>query len=180
MMRFTRSLITLGVLIGSLSHAVVAEPVKTQIQWVKPENFKDISAGHSESQKNFQKRLFAAIEKHIQNIANEMLPEQFTLAVAIYDMDLSGEIKFDQSYSGMKKLRVVGTDTPPVINLGYLIVDKHNNDVKSGAEVLYESNFRYKKVQSNEFAFEKRLLTRWLKEEFEDLSYEGNAFIQNQ
>lgn len=179
-MRISRSLISLGVLLGSFGSLAAAETPKTQVQWVQPETFKDISAGHSESQKNFQKRFFGAMEKQIEKIAEEMLPEQFTLAVAVYDVDLSGEIKFDQSYSGMKKLRVIGTDTPPVINLGYLVVDKQNNSVKSGAEILFEVNFRYQKAHTTEFAFEKRLLTRWLKKELKDLNYEGNAFIQNQ
>lgn len=136
-----------------------------QVNWVNPDSYRDLEPGHSDSKSNFQTRFFKSLEKHIQKLAKENLPPNYTLAVAVYDVDLSGSINMGSSYSGLKMMRYVGEDQPPAIELGYIVVDENNKEVAKGAKLLQDKDFRWRRKQSQEFHHEKKLIEKWFDKE---------------
>ena len=164
-MKLTKNLLTGAVFSLATLFSASSLAATAQVNWVNPDNYRDLEPGHSDSKTNFQKRFFKSLEKHIQKLAKENLPPNYTLAVAVYDVDLSGSLNMGSSYAGMKMMRMVGEDQPPAIELGYIVVDENNKEVLKGAKFLKDKNFRWRRKQSKEFFHEKKLIEKWFNKE---------------
>lgn len=138
---------------------------KVQVNWVSPENYSDILPGHTDSADKYQQRFFTAMEKRIKKVADDYLPADYTLAVAVYNVDMAGVINASQSYDGMKMTRLIGEGQAPSIELGFLVLDKDGKEVIKGADILREDNFRYRTNHSKEFFHEGRIVEKWFKKQ---------------
>lgn len=137
------------------------------IEWQKPENFRDIKGG-VENQKNFQERALETLTAVFEEGALKTLPSDQTLHLTITDVDLAGEVEYHYSDfpSGVRVMREMYY---PSIELSYVLKDKNGEVIKSGEEKITDMSSlaaesfhpRYKS-----FDHEKRMINKWFSETF--------------
>lgn len=131
-----------------------------KMDWVKPEQYKDIDAG-GDAKAKFQTRLFKDLEKTFQEGAAK-LPQDHKLEISMLDIDLAGHV--NHSAGVMARRIVTDTDFPRIIF--YMVLrDKDNNIVFQGKQSLREkklkhNSFRMKGSQSK-FYMEKDIIEKW-------------------
>lgn len=152
---FKTAIVSLAIL---FSFSASAADVK--VDWVKPEQYKDIDAG-GEGKSNFKKKLFKNLESVFATGAKD-LPSDYKLEISMLDIDLAGHV--DHSAGVMARRIITDNDFPRIIF--YMILrDDKGNIVFQGKQNLREkkmkhNSFRMKGSQS-EFFMEKDLIEKW-------------------
>ncbi len=155
------------VLITLLSFSLVSfggMAANVEINWVEPENYKDVRPGNHGSKKKFEEQVFYTLEKHFTKMA-EQLPEGQLLTVNVTDIDLAG----DTMIGGINQYRVIKGVYHPRIEFSYQLVDdkgvsRYNGEInlkdrhfKSGSTGRYKNDF---------LSYEKLMLDKWFKKTF--------------
>ena len=101
-------------------------------------------------------------EKEIKNISTSVLPSDYTMVIAIRDVDLAGDLSLVSYFGNQKLVRVIADEQPPRLNISYAILDKDGNEITSNAEIITDKKFRFRTNRNNGFAHERRTLRQWL------------------
>jgi hypothetical protein len=163
--RLIVSAITLG-----LSSQVMAQ-TEVEIEWDKPEKYRDVRPSN-ESRKRFKEKTFQHINEYMNKLALA-LPENQKLLMKITDLDLAGQV-WPASFIGLglsgSDVRVVKNIHIPRINFSYELLDKSGQVLQQAEVKLKDMSFldhSNRSFKSDSLRYEKSMLQRWFKKEFE-------------
>lgn len=124
----------------SLVGLTAALNAKVSVDFTDVENYRDIQLGATNSEKE-QQIVLSAVKKSFENTAKRYLPENYSLAVTVVDIDLAGDFELPSSMG--HDIRLVTDIFPPRINFHYEIRDGENQIVKKEDAKLVDLNFMY-------------------------------------
>jgi hypothetical protein len=146
---------------GSLGWASAALAGTANVAFVNAPSFSDAGGSTDDERNNLD-----ALARHVQSLAQRLLPAEQSLKVEVLDVDLAGSVL--DSRRGTSLTRVVrgGADFPR-IRLRYSL-EQNGRVVRSGEEALADLNYArgmsgsYR--ESQPLHYEKRMLEAWFKE----------------
>ena len=137
-----------------------AGPAKVDVDWLNPMDYKDIRTSGSESQADFERRLFTSLEKVLSDQAGK-LPENYRLTIQVNDITLAG---YRASRGGTSNVRVYRDGYPARLAFHYALFGKTDEILKEGSETLRSSSFSGttgRTSRNESFQVEKKLLRDW-------------------
>lgn len=168
-MKILTGLIIFAVTFG-LSSQVAAQS-KVEIEWDKPEKFRDVRASN-ESRKRFRDSTFERIDEYMNELALT-LPDNKKLLMKVTDLDLAGQV-LPASFIGLghggSDVRVIKNIDIPRISFSYQLLDSSGQVLQTAAVKLKDMSFldRNNHFFRNEvLRYEKNMLKRWFDEEFD-------------
>ena len=138
----------------------LAGPAQVDVDWSNHVNYKDIRTSGSESQADFEHRLFTSLEKLLSDQAGK-LPEDYRLTMRVDDLSLAG---YRDSRGGTRSVRVYRDGYPARLEFQYALYSETGELLKEGSETLQSSSFTGTtgRTSRNEpFQMEKKLLRDW-------------------
>ncbi|HCB10495.1 MAG TPA: hypothetical protein DEO96_12800 [Alteromonas sp.] len=132
------------------------------VHWLGIEDYTDLKGGDGVKEDQYANEFFTLIEKEIKNISTSVLPSDYTMVIAIRDVDLAGDLSLVSYFGNQKLVRVIADEQPPRLNISYAILDKDGNEITSNAEIITDKKFRFRTNRNNGFAHERRTLRQWL------------------
>ncbi len=134
---------------------------EAKVTYVEPEKFTDVISGYetdtearSEVIKEFN-GIFSRLSKR--------LPDGYELEVAVTDIDLAGQVRFNFRRS-TRNYRVLKSEDWPRVIFSYSIKDMAQNVIASGNENLVDLDYLHQINTSNSrFKFEEQMLKDWFR-----------------
>ncbi|AWL13307.1 hypothetical protein HMF8227_02858 [Saliniradius amylolyticus] len=154
----------------TLSGAAFAQ-AKTEINWVKPEDFTDIRPAN-ESRKRFRERVMKQLEDYMTETLAAHLPEGYHWSMTITDLDLAGQV-WPGHFVGLdtsSDVRMIKRIDIPRMDFDYQLKDAEGKVVmeEQGVE-LKDMSFQDRVnplFDSDNFKYEKNMLRRWFNKTF--------------
>jgi hypothetical protein len=137
-----------------------------QIRWVDVEKYSDLKPTSNERADALQSKFFDFMQRTVEEYAKNNIAKDYTLVIAVYDVDLAGKVKPSNNYGVQSMSRIIDDSTPPRLSVGYILVDKDNKEIKSGAALIESKKFRARGSNASTFHYEKKAIKRWLDSEF--------------
>lgn len=138
-----------------------------RVEYLHPENFRDIGQGYYGSDKQ-RTAYLEELRKHIQQRAGRLLPEGQSLAVTITDVDMAGSF---EPWRRHYDVRIVRDIYPPRIDLHFQLIDANGDIVKEGERKLRDMAFLMSstmyRYRNDTLRYEKALLDDWLERDFQ-------------
>jgi hypothetical protein len=151
-----------------LAMAMAAWAADVEIEWVKPEKYRDIRSGE-EGQKSFQNRVISALTSYFKEAAAEKMPADQTLHLTITDVDLAGDVEYFFSDFPMG-IRVMRDVYFPNIEFNYELRDAGGKVLKSGKENIKDMGYLFSRlpyINNPPFDYEKRMIDDWFRKNFQ-------------
>ena len=111
------------------------------VHWLGIEDYTDLKGGDGVKEDQYANEFFTLIEKEIKNISTSVLPSDYTMVIAIRDVDLAGDLSLVSYFGNQKLVRVIADEQPPRLNISYAILDKDGNEITSNAEIITDPSF---------------------------------------
>lgn len=148
--------LSLATLLFALGLQATAQAAGTvNVRWVDPANFSDVSRSPIDRERELQ-----ALGEFIGKLGKH-LPDGQVLNIEVTDLNLAGEMN-PFSWREVRVLR--GRADWPKMELRYTL-ESGGRTLKSGQAQLADMNYLFQ-PRSDHFGYEKRMVERWLKEEF--------------
>lgn len=150
-----------------LAGAAWAEP-KLSVVFVHPENYSDASYSSTFANAKDLADVQRDVARHLQSLAQRLLPPDDSLKIEILDIDLAGRVEPFRSRIG-SDVRVVRDVSWPSIELRYTLT-RGDKAMPIREERLSDLNYRssFNRYHSGDrLRYEKAMLDRWFKERFE-------------
>lgn len=164
-------LVTSAFALGLSSYVVAQDADKVEIEWDKPEKYRDVRASN-ESRKRFREATFERITEYMNELASS-LPANQKLQMKVSDLDLAGQV-WPASFVGLghsgADVRIIKSIDIPRINFSYQLVDESGQVVQQAEVKLKDMSFfdRGSHIFRNDpLSYEKNMLKRWFNKEFE-------------
>ena len=138
---------------------------EAEIKWVNVDKYTDLKSDTKSNEVKLQQAFFKKLQDEASKFAQENLPSNQRLVIAVYDVDLAGSVELAGGNGRWALKRVVKDETPPSLSVGYIVVDDSGKEIKSGAEALTVNMFRNRGHESWRFFYETRLLNKYLSKE---------------
>ena len=150
-----------------LAMAMAAQAANVEIEWFKPEKYRDIQGG-VESKKRFQERVMASLTSFFKEAAAEILPADQTLYLTITDVDLAGDVEyfFTSFPTGVRVIRDIYF---PSIEFNYELRDAGGKVLKNGKENIKDMGYLFSGmayINNPPFDYEKRMINDWFRKSF--------------
>ncbi|MEM0911224.1 MAG: DUF3016 domain-containing protein [Pseudomonadota bacterium] len=153
-----------------------------KINWEKPRSFSDVrrSNGNPNSKK-YRHSVFKRIHGTFEDLVST-LPEGYSMRLNVTDLDLAGDTRTAGFALGLHRIgnssslhdvRVLRQIDVPRINFSYEIEDESGEVVLAESVNLKDLNYLQgaSRINSSKPLFyEKRMLTRWFKREFKEVT----------
>lgn len=165
----TQTLKTLAWLLaaGALAPAVTAgaAPAQAEVTYHEPEKFTDLRNDGLESER-LRALILTQLREHIEQRASAQLPEGYTLAVTIHNIDLAGD--FEPWRNSLHNVRIVRDRYPPRIDLEYTLRDATGRVVAAARHALSDPAFLQtaNPLRQDMLRHEKDLLDAWMRHDF--------------
>jgi hypothetical protein len=154
MMKMLRSCITLCALAALATGAAAAG--KVNLKWVEPDRFSDIGFSARDRELALQ-----TLAEHFDHLARR-LPDGQTLKIDVTDLNLAGEVRMRPQGD----IRVLKNRADwPTMELSYTL-EAEGRAVKSGQVRLSDMGYGFSQ-RTDSLGYEKRMIDRWFKTEFE-------------
>lgn len=170
MKRIALAFLSTSLLLFSLTSFAKAE---VEITWQNPEKFSDVRSAN-ESRKKFRERTFKHLNKHINELAED-LPDGQRLLMNVTNLDLAGEV-LPSSFVGIghsiSDVRIIKTLYIPSMNFSYRLLTSEGVLLQEKEVKLKDMSFmeRNNRFSSNEtLHYEKNMFTKWFEDEFPNL-----------
>ncbi len=166
--------ILIGLIISAMTLGISSQVVaqtEVEIEWVKPEKYRDVRSSN-ESRKRFRENTFEHINEYMNKLALA-LPDNNKLLIKVSDLDLAGRVlpaSFIGLGTGGADVRVVKSIDIPRINFSYQLLDSSGQVLQEAEVELKDMSFldhSNRSFKSDSLRYEKSMLQRWFKKEFE-------------
>jgi hypothetical protein len=147
---------------GSLGCALAAHAGTAHVAFVNAPSFSDAGGTTDDERKNLD-----ALARHVQSLAQRLLPADHALKVEVLDVDLAGTVLDTRRGTSLTRVIRGGADFPR-LRLRYTL-EQNGRVVRSGEDALADLNYSrgmsgsYR--QSQPLHYEKRMLETWFKEQ---------------
>ncbi|MGV6827486.1 MAG: DUF3016 domain-containing protein [bacterium] len=131
------------------------------VEWISPDNYRDIKNSTSEGRKAFRQRVFENLEYTLSTHAKD-LPADQMLNLRVTDLKLAGKLRGN-------KVRVNPYDYPPAISFDYTLTKADGTTLDQGTESLRGRQSmapRGHSARNQSFYYEKEMLSDWFKTTF--------------
>ncbi len=144
---------------------VLADPGKVLVEYQNPDNFADVRERQFKTAPEKNQNL-AGLKSWFEKRGAQWVPDGQTLKIQFSDIDLAGD--FEPWHSGqMSDVRIVKDIYPPKLKFHFQLIAADNAVLREGDKELRDLGFMMNADRSNEaMQHEKRLLEKWLREEF--------------
>jgi len=163
--------ITLSVFAGLLTivglQAAGSKPaLRAEVTFSNPEKFTDAADDQRGSDFGRDANL-QELKNHLEERANNYIPEGQKLQVTVTDVDLAGEIEPWRS-PNLRDARIIKDIYSPRIQLSFKLTDASGAVVKEGTRTLSDQTFLMNIYpnRSDPRVYEKALIDNWLRSEF--------------
>jgi len=157
---------------GALAPALTssAAPAQAEVTYHEPEKFTDLRNDGFESER-LRTQVLTQLREHIEQRASALLPEGYTLAVTVHDIDLAGD--FELWRSSLRHVRIVRDRYPPRIELEYTLRDAAGQVVAEARRALSDPAFlqTVNPLRQDTLRHEKELLDTWMQRDFGSISH---------
>ncbi len=165
MKKYSMSILTFLLLLTS--NVVLSD---SSVSWKNPDDYTDIDAAE-ESQKKFEQRTFASLEKHIEKLS-KALPQGQKLWLKVVDVDLAGRVLPGISYGGQtaRNYRIIEHHYFPKMTFNYHLSDTTGKVLESGDVTLKDIAFQDRIIprgaKRDPLNYEKTMITKWFNKTF--------------
>ncbi len=154
--------------------SVVEDTGRVHITWESPKKYRDIRPSN-QSRSSFREHVFSELDEKLETLATD-LPEGFTLALVVTNVDLAGNVSFGGANSSLGRsfgstvgdIRVIERVFLPRMAFSYQILDGEGNEVLAADKKIKDTGFlqsSLRRERDRPFVYEKRMLERWYKSE---------------
>lgn len=144
---------------------------EVEITFEEPRKFSDVGRDsptfHRATFENFER----TVQKKVENLAGEYLPDDASLSLTFKDVDLAGEVEPWVGRSG-DQVRVVRDIYPPRLKFHYVVNGPEGEELAEGMAQLSDMNFLWgaNRIRQNEtFYYEMELLDDWARKTLDGL-----------
>lgn len=149
--------------LGAVALSASALGGTANVNWEDPEQYSDLGTDFKDrtNPEHFMKEM----ERHIERLAQQELPDGAVLSVNVTDVDLAGRVEPER----LDDVRIMRDIYPPRMKLSYQLM-RDNEVVEEGEASLvdldYNYNIRRSILNSDPFYHEKEMIDEWMRSEF--------------
>lgn len=156
-----------------------------RIEWIDPDSFSDIRRSNGfPNSKKYRNHIFTELHEQFEELV-EKLPDNHSMVVQVTNLDLAGDTRVGGTVlygqidvsrfgaGGLNDVRIMRQIDIPRMTISYQIIDATGDVVMQEQEVnVKDFNYLQSGIgnrASRPFYYEKRMLTKWFRKEFDEL-----------